>query len=120
MKITDEVVDHIAHLARLEFIGNEKEEIKQDMEKIIAFMDKLNTVNTDSIKSKAISNDFFIPIATSIPNSNFRSSIIIRIVPKIPKQTSIYKMAIMYFMLLESAWICCLISGIISSQVFTS
>jgi len=33
MKITDEIVDHIAHLARLEFVGHEKEEIKQDMEK---------------------------------------------------------------------------------------
>ena len=30
MKITDEIVDHIAHLARLEFIGEDKEEIKQD------------------------------------------------------------------------------------------
>jgi aspartyl-tRNA(Asn)/glutamyl-tRNA(Gln) amidotransferase subunit C len=46
MKITDEVVDHIAHLARLEFIGGDKVEIKQDLEKIIGFMDKLNTVNT--------------------------------------------------------------------------
>ena len=57
MKITDEVVDHIAHLARLEFIGNEKEEIKQDMEKIIAFMDKLNTVNTDGVEPLMFMSD---------------------------------------------------------------
>jgi aspartyl-tRNA(Asn)/glutamyl-tRNA(Gln) amidotransferase subunit C len=49
MKITDEIVDHIAHLARLEFIGNEKEEIKHDLEKIITFMDQLNTINTDGV-----------------------------------------------------------------------
>jgi aspartyl-tRNA(Asn)/glutamyl-tRNA(Gln) amidotransferase subunit C len=57
MKITDEIVDHIAHLARLEFIGEEKKEIKQDMEKIIAFMDKLNTVNTDGVEPLMFMSD---------------------------------------------------------------
>jgi len=50
MKITDEIVDHIAHLARLEFIGEDKKEIKKDMEKIITFMDQLNTVDTDGVE----------------------------------------------------------------------
>jgi aspartyl-tRNA(Asn)/glutamyl-tRNA(Gln) amidotransferase subunit C len=57
MKITDEVVDHIAHLARLEFIGEEKAEIKQDLEKIIGFMDKLNTVNTDGVEPLIFMSD---------------------------------------------------------------
>jgi len=57
MKITDEIVDHIAHLSRLEFIGEEKKEIKQDMEKIIAFMDKLNTVNTDGVEPLIFMSD---------------------------------------------------------------
>ena len=39
MKITEETVDHIAHLARLEFTGDSKKEIMQDMENIIGFMD---------------------------------------------------------------------------------
>ena len=42
MKITEEIVDHIAHLARLEFEGESKKAIQQDMEKIIGFMDKLS------------------------------------------------------------------------------
>jgi aspartyl-tRNA(Asn)/glutamyl-tRNA(Gln) amidotransferase subunit C len=50
MKITDEIVEHIAHLARLEFIGDEKQEIKQDMEKIINFMDALNSVDTSGVE----------------------------------------------------------------------
>jgi aspartyl-tRNA(Asn)/glutamyl-tRNA(Gln) amidotransferase subunit C len=50
MKITDEIVDHIAHLARLEFIGEDKQEIKQDMEKIINFMDALNSVDTTGVE----------------------------------------------------------------------
>jgi aspartyl-tRNA(Asn)/glutamyl-tRNA(Gln) amidotransferase subunit C len=57
MKITDEIVDHIAHLARLEFIGNEKEEIKHDLEKIITFMDQLNTINTDGVEPLMFMSD---------------------------------------------------------------
>jgi aspartyl-tRNA(Asn)/glutamyl-tRNA(Gln) amidotransferase subunit C len=37
MEITDELVDHIANLARLEFEGEKKEAIKADLTKIIGF-----------------------------------------------------------------------------------
>jgi aspartyl-tRNA(Asn)/glutamyl-tRNA(Gln) amidotransferase subunit C len=50
MKITDEIVDHIAHLARLEFPGEEKTAIKSDLEKIIDFMGKLNEIETDNVE----------------------------------------------------------------------
>lgn len=50
MKITEETVDHIAHLARLEFIGDKKQAIQQDMEMILTFMEKLNEVNTDAVE----------------------------------------------------------------------
>lgn len=50
MKISDEVVDHIAHLARLEFEGDKKVAIKADLEKIISFMDKLQEVDTDNVE----------------------------------------------------------------------
>lgn len=50
MKITEEIVDHIAHLARLEFEGEKKQAIMQDMENIISFMAKLNEVPTDNIQ----------------------------------------------------------------------
>jgi aspartyl-tRNA(Asn)/glutamyl-tRNA(Gln) amidotransferase subunit C len=49
MKITNEIVDHIAHLNRLEFEGAEKEQIKLDMEKIISFMEKLQEVDTEKV-----------------------------------------------------------------------
>ena len=47
MEITDELVDHIAHLARLEFEGEKKEAIKADLTKIIDFVDQLNQVDTE-------------------------------------------------------------------------
>ena len=57
MKITDEIVEHIAHLARLEFIGEEKNQIKQDMEKIINFMDALNSVDTTGVEPLIFMSD---------------------------------------------------------------
>ena len=50
MKISEEIVDHIAHLARLEFEGDKKQAIMEDMERIVSFMDKLQEVNTDDVE----------------------------------------------------------------------
>ena len=50
MEISEETIDHIAHLARLRFEGNEKAEIRQDMEKIIGFMGKLSEIPTDEVE----------------------------------------------------------------------
>ncbi len=50
MKISLETVEHIAHLARLEFEGEKKIAIQQDMENIIAFMDKLSEIQTDNVE----------------------------------------------------------------------
>lgn len=50
MKITDELVDHIAHLARLEFEGEKKEAIKSDLIKIIDFVDQLSAVDTEGVE----------------------------------------------------------------------
>jgi aspartyl-tRNA(Asn)/glutamyl-tRNA(Gln) amidotransferase subunit C len=50
MKITDETIDHLAHLSRLEFNGEQKERIKADLTKIIGFVDQLSGVNTDGVE----------------------------------------------------------------------
>ncbi len=57
MKISDETVDHIAHLSRLRFEGAAKEEIKQDLDKIIGFMSKLEELNTDGIEPLVFMSD---------------------------------------------------------------
>jgi aspartyl-tRNA(Asn)/glutamyl-tRNA(Gln) amidotransferase subunit C len=57
MKITEEIVDHIAHLARLEFEGEKKQAIMQDMENIISFMAKLSEVNTDNVEPLIFMSD---------------------------------------------------------------
>ena len=51
MKIDNDTVDKIAHLARLEYTTNEsKEEIKKDMNNMLGFIDKLNELDTSGIE----------------------------------------------------------------------
>lgn len=50
MNIDDKLIDHIAHLSRLEFAGDEKVAIKKDLEHIIDFMSKLNEIPTDNVE----------------------------------------------------------------------
>jgi aspartyl-tRNA(Asn)/glutamyl-tRNA(Gln) amidotransferase subunit C len=50
MKITEELIDHIAHLARLEFQGEDKVSIQKDMERMIEFVDKLSEIDTANVE----------------------------------------------------------------------
>ena len=50
MDITNELVEHIAYLAKLEFEGGKKEAIKADLTKIIDFIDQLNEVDTEDVE----------------------------------------------------------------------
>jgi aspartyl-tRNA(Asn)/glutamyl-tRNA(Gln) amidotransferase subunit C len=50
MNITEETIDHIAHLARLRFEGAAKAEIQQDLNNIIGFMGKLSEVPTEDVE----------------------------------------------------------------------
>lgn len=50
MKITEETVDRIAELSKLEFSTAEKQVLVGDMNKILAFMDKLNELDTDGVE----------------------------------------------------------------------
>ena len=50
MKVDDELINNLAKLARLEFNKEDKEEIKQDLEKMISFIDKLNELDTTGVE----------------------------------------------------------------------
>ncbi len=67
MKITDEIVDHIAHLARLKFEGEKKVAIKEDMERIISFMDILSELPTDNVEPLIFMNDEVNVLREDIP-----------------------------------------------------
>ena len=50
MEVNDALVDKLAHLARLKFEASEKEEIKNDLQKMIAFVEKLNELDTSGVE----------------------------------------------------------------------
>ena len=50
MKITDELIDELAQLARLEFAPEDKQGLKADLERMINFVEKLNEVNTEGVE----------------------------------------------------------------------
>ena len=68
MKVTDDIVKHISHLARLDFKGEELDAIKGDMEKIIDFVDKLSEIDTDNVESLIIMNENVNVLREDIPN----------------------------------------------------
>ncbi len=46
MEVTSELIDNLANLARLQFNEEEKTEIKNDLQRMIAFVEKLKEVDT--------------------------------------------------------------------------
>jgi aspartyl-tRNA(Asn)/glutamyl-tRNA(Gln) amidotransferase subunit C len=50
MEVNDTVVDKLAHLSRLQFNDKEKVEIKNDLQRMIGFVEKLNELNLDEVE----------------------------------------------------------------------
>jgi aspartyl-tRNA(Asn)/glutamyl-tRNA(Gln) amidotransferase subunit C len=50
MKIDNDTVDKIAHLARLEYENEAKEQIKKDMNNMLGFIEKLNELDTTNVE----------------------------------------------------------------------
>lgn len=50
MKIDDQIIDKISRLAYLEFGEEEKEKIRQDLEQILTFVEKLRELDTENVE----------------------------------------------------------------------
>ena len=57
MKISEETVDKLATLSRLEFNGKEKEEIIHDLNRMLDFVGKLNELDTTGVEPLVHMND---------------------------------------------------------------
>jgi aspartyl-tRNA(Asn)/glutamyl-tRNA(Gln) amidotransferase subunit C len=67
MKITREQVEHVARLARLELTEEEKALFTSQLDEILAYVDKLNELNTDGI----------VPTSHAVPMENaFREDVV--------------------------------------------
>ena len=49
-KISDEMIEYVGILAKLELSGREKEEARADMEKMLNYIDTLNELDTEGIQ----------------------------------------------------------------------
>lgn len=50
MKVTREVIEHVAGLARLNLTEQEKERLTAEMAEVISYVDKLNELDTTDVK----------------------------------------------------------------------
>ena len=50
MEINNKLIHDIAKLSRLNFDNNSAEKMKEDLQKILDFIDKLNEIDTDGIE----------------------------------------------------------------------
>lgn len=50
MKVTKEMIEHVANLARLNLTEAEKEKLTVEMENIISYVDKLNELDTSGVE----------------------------------------------------------------------
>ena len=50
MEVNNELINNLSKLARLEFNDAEKDDIKNDLQKMIAFIDKLNELDTTGVE----------------------------------------------------------------------
>jgi aspartyl-tRNA(Asn)/glutamyl-tRNA(Gln) amidotransferase subunit C len=50
MEVTDELIDNLSNLARLEFSATEKEAIRKDLQRMIGFVEKLGELDTAGVE----------------------------------------------------------------------
>lgn len=66
--ITDETIDYVGILAKLELSGKEKEQAKKDMAGMLDYIDMLNELDTDGVE----------PMSHVFPVSNvFREDVVV-------------------------------------------
>jgi len=57
MNIDDNLINHLSNLAKLSFEGSNREALKKDLEKIIGFMNQLNTIDTTNVEPLVFMSD---------------------------------------------------------------
>ena len=82
MKITEEIIDHIAHLSRLEFEGEDKKLIIQDLERIVGMMDTLQQIPTDDVEPLIFMTDEYNALREDIAEVSLTQQDVLKNAPK--------------------------------------
>lgn len=57
VELNDALIDKLSALAKLEYSGSEKEEIKKDLSRILGFIDKLDELDTKNVEPLIFMSD---------------------------------------------------------------
>lgn len=72
MNITDETIEYVAALAKMNLSSEEKEKAKKDLGSILAYMETMNELDTENIEPMShvfpISNVFREDVVVNEPN----------------------------------------------------
>jgi aspartyl-tRNA(Asn)/glutamyl-tRNA(Gln) amidotransferase subunit C len=82
MKITEEIIDHIAHLSRLEFEGEDKKLIIQDLERIVGMMDTLQQIPTDDVEPLIFMTDEYNALREDVAEVSLSQQEVLKNAPK--------------------------------------
>jgi aspartyl-tRNA(Asn)/glutamyl-tRNA(Gln) amidotransferase subunit C len=50
MEVNDELIEKLAHLAKLRFNDDEKEGIRKDLQNMLGLIEKMEEINTDNVE----------------------------------------------------------------------
>src|SRR4051812_18466173 len=81
-KIDIKTVDEIAHLARLEFDADAKEAIRNDLNRMLTFVDKLNELNTENVEPLIYMTDEKNVLRPDVPESTVSQKDALKNAPK--------------------------------------
>ena len=85
-QITDETIEYVGILAKLELSDAEKEEAKKDMEKMLDYIDTLNELDTDGVEPMShvfpVHNVFREDVVTNGDGSADTLANALRIIPQ--------------------------------------
>jgi aspartyl-tRNA(Asn)/glutamyl-tRNA(Gln) amidotransferase subunit C len=82
MKITEDIIDHIAHLSRLEFEGEDKKLIIQDLERIVGMMDTLQQIPTDDVEPLIFMTDEYNALREDVSEVSLSQQDVLKNAPK--------------------------------------
>lgn len=82
MNITEDIIDHIAHLARLKFEGESKVAIQKDLEKIVNFMAILEKVPTDNVEPLIFMSEEVNVLREDVPEVSISQADALKNAPK--------------------------------------
>lgn len=82
MKITDEKIEQLAHLARLEFDAEARAKVKADLENILVLCQKLDEVDTEGIEPLIYMTDTVNNVREDIVSHEFSRAEVMKNAPR--------------------------------------